>query len=439
MANSRIDTPISEDFQVPAWPLEPAPARQPPMQLTATRAHLWQVFWARNVVLAAICLWFPLVERTSPTPWVAGLVLVAILVNVATWRRLLQAQAVSHGEFLLQVLCDVLLIAAALYHVDDPNALSTLSFVPLTIAAATLPWRQTVVVFLAIFGLHELVCHFLPAFAWPDPAERRIDLVAGGLIACFVFSMARGSRLHEEVLTRMREKYFAQRHAVELGTLAAAAVHELSSPLATMAVVVGELRAGAAGKSEHRRALEVLAGQIESCKRVNSRLLAWTGQPRAEGGGRMAADRFIARIIEKCRLMQPWMILEHRRGNAAPAPEIVAEDALEQAILVLLHASPGALRQVEVAHDWDGERLALHLCDFGPVSSVHGDDYAGTPLFAARPPPEGKHFDLLMAKATIERLGGTIEERRHAEGCLCVAISIPLSNLKVATAKHEAH
>lgn len=429
-----VARPVPEELELPAWPLEAKRMRQPPLQLTATRAHLWQVFWARNVVLAAICLWFVALERDAPGPWVAGLLAVVALVNTATWRRLRQAQPVSHGEFLLQVLCDVLIIAAALYHARDADTLATLSFVPLTIAAATLPWRQTLAVFLAVFSLHELVCHFLPALAWPDPAERRIDLVAGGLVAYFVFSMARSSRLHEELLTRMREKYFAQRHAVELGTLAAAAVHELSSPLAAMAVIVGELRARPGAGADERRALELIAGEIEKCKRVNSRLLAWTGAPRAEGGRRMAADRFIAGIVEKCRLMQPWMMLEHRRGAAAGAPEIVAEASLEQALLVLLHSAPGPLRQVELVQDWDASCLRLQLCDYGPVSSIVADEHAGTPLFAARPPPEAKHFELLMAKAAIERFGGAMDERRHAEGAICLAISLPLANLKVPAA-----
>jgi two-component system sensor histidine kinase RegB len=402
------------------------------VQLTATRAHLWQVFWARNVVIAALCLWIALVSHELPSPWAVSLLGLAALVNALTWLRLRRPAPVSYGEFLIQILCDVLLIGAGLHHSGgNASTLADLSFVPLTIAAATLPWRQTLVVYLAIFGLHELVCHFLPTYAWPDPAERRTELLAGGLIACFVYSMARGSRLHEALLVRMREKYFAQRHAAELGTLAASAVHELSSPLATLAVVVNELRGGAGGDAEQRRALDVMASQIENCKRINSRLLAWAGHERVEGGGRVAADSFIAAVVEKCRLMQPWVALEHRRGGSAPPPQIVADSSLEQAILVLLHCSPGALRQIEISYDWSDTELQIHLCDFGPVSTVYADDQAGTPLFAARPPPESKHFDLLMAKAAIERFGGRMEERRHAEGVVCMELSIPLSNLKV--------
>lgn len=404
-----------------------ARAGKPPLQLTATRTHLTHVFWARNVVLLALGLWIGFVPGQATSPWVLGILGVAGIINLLTWVRLRQPGAVAYEEFLVQMLADVSLITAGLHHSGgDASSIAVLSFIPLTIAAATLPGRQTFLVFGSIFALDELVCHYLPGGIWPNPAERRIDLLAAALIAYFVFSMARGSRLHEQLLARMREKYLDQRHSAELGTLAAAAAHQLSTPLATLAVVVGELRAGA-GAAEQQRALELMARQIDSCKDISSRLLAFTGHERVEGGGRMAADKFVARIVEKCRLMQPWMAIEHRALGAPPAPQIVADSSLEHAILVLLHSSPGVLRQIEIAEDWDERHLRIRLFDYGPVSSVYADEPGGTPLFAARVPPDSKHFDLLMARAAIDRFGGRSDARLHGEGALCMELILPLS------------
>lgn len=414
-----------------------ARAGDPPLQLTATRAHLRQVFWARNLVLVAVGMWIFFMPGDRPSPWLLTILAGAALVNLMTWVRLRQLAPVTHGEFLVQMLSDVALITAGLHHSGgDASAIADLSFIPLTIAAATLPWRLTLIVFVAIFTLDELVCHYLPGAIWPDPAERRIDLLAGAVVACFVFSMAKGSRMHEALLDRMREKYREQRHAAELGTLAASAAHQLSSPLATLAVVVGELRASPGGSTEQRGALDVMARQIDLCKQISSRLLAFTGHERAEGGGRMAADQFVARIVEKCRLMQPWMAIEHRANGVRPAPDILIDSSLEQAILVLLHSSPGVLRQIEIAHEWDAQSLKIQLYDYGPVSSVSADDPAGTPLFSSRPAPESRHFDLLMARAAIHRFGGTLDARLHGEDALCMELTLPLSTRDLPTGTH---
>lgn len=413
-------------------------AGKPPLQLTATRTHLRQVFWSRNVVLVALFTWMGMAHADFSSPWVLAILAVAVLVNIVTWVRLRQPAPVTYGEFLVQILSDVALIGAGLHHSGGDASLAVLSFVPLTIAAATLPWQQTLVVFLAIFSLHELVCHYLPGAVWPDPTERRLDLLVGGLIASFVYCMARASRLHDEHLARMREKYLDQRHAAELGTMAASAVHQLSSPLATLAVLIGELRAGPGGSPEQRGALDVMARQIDICKQISSRLLAFTGHERAEGGGRMAADQFVARIVEKCRLMQPWMAVEHRACGRPPAPDILVDSSLEQAILVLLHASPGGLRQIQIAHQWDEQFLRIGLYDYGPVSSVSPDDPEGTPLFSSRRAPDTRHFDLLMARAAIHRFGGTIDSRLHGQDAMCMELALPLSSRNATPGTYAA-
>ena len=428
---------LSDNLDAASLPLDPAErAGKPPLQLTATRTHLNQVFWVRNVVLVVVGLWIAAVAVEPLSPWGAAVFGAAALINLATWIRLRRPAAVTYGEFLVQTLSDVALIGAGLHLAGGDSGFADLSFIPLVIAAGTLPWRLTLIVFAAIFSLHELVCHYLPGAVWPDPTERRIETRAGGLIAYFVYCMARGSRLHEELLARMREKYLDQRHAAELGTVAASAVDQLSSPLSTLAVVVGELRSNLGPSAEQRRALEVMARQIHTCKEISSRLLEFTGHGRAEGGGNMAADQFVARIVEKCRLMQPWTAIEQRPNGSPPVPEIVADSSLEQAILVLLHASPGVLRQIEIAYEWDDRHLKIRLYDYGPVSSVYADDPAGTPLFSARVPPESKHFDLLMAKAAIHRFGGKIDSRLHGEGSLCMELTLPLSRPKAPNGNH---
>src|SRR5258706_9616489 len=330
-------------------------SEDPFVQLTATRAHLRFDFITRNVLLTAFCVWMAvaLVEDVSwwVSPWIAAVAAPAAVLNLATWLRLKPVAPVSYGEFLLQILADVVLLSGAVCLTGgDSSPFEALYLLPLTIAAATLPWPYTLAVVLAILGCREFACIYSgPSTARYAPDEETIELLTGASIAYFVFCLARTSRKHERFVAEIRENYLRQRHAAELGTLAAVAADQLSSPLATMAVVVGELRDGAGPPAERNQALEVGARQIDSCKQIASRLLAAAGYSPAEGGGRMGADKFCAAVLDKGQLMPPWMTLQCRcEGSASPAPEILADASLEQAILVLLKSAPGAARRVDI-------------------------------------------------------------------------------------------
>ena len=421
---------------LPGWVSEPGKPRERFVQLTATRDHLRFVFMTRSVLLLAVCagIGFALAQEgvAFVSPRGAAVVALALTLNGLTWLRLQQPAPVSYHEFLMQILADVMLLSAALcFSGGDASPYHDLYFVPLTIAAATLPWRHALIAVLAIIALRELACVYYVSLAGlVSPDHELVELLTGALIAYFVFSMARTSRRHEQQLAEIRENYLRERHSAELGSLAAAAADQLSSPLATMAVVVGELRDGVEGPAERRRALEIVAKQIETCKQISSRLLASAGNGRAEGGGRVSADKFCAGIADKCNLMQPWMSVQCRyRHGPSPAPEILADASLEQAILVLLRSDAGAARQVELSAAHDDTRLELRLCARAPRSAADADP--GAPLFARARLAPADRLDLLMAKSTIARFGGSVREAAHQDGQVCVELSLALSGVLV--------
>jgi two-component system sensor histidine kinase RegB len=394
-----------------AAPAEPALPR--PVQFTATRAHLARIFWARNVVLVALCLAaaYAALRHDVPSfgPWGTTLLVLAGIVNFSAWLRLRQPAPVAYGEFLLQILADVVLIAAALHHSGgSASPLADLSYVPLVVAAATLPGAQVVVVFVAIAALDELVCNYLPSFMYTGGNDQRVELLVGAIIAFFVYAMARTSRTHEAALARLREEEFAERQAAELGAVAGLAVHELGSPLATMAVVVEDVQLDVGASSPLAAPLGVLAAQIEECKRICSWLMAAVGHERAGGGRRVSTDRFVVGIAERCSVMHPWVALELRAESAGPAPQILADDAIEHAILVLLTCAPGRLRRLELAHRWDERYLYLEFRERDEPPR----------------PPDARRA--MLARGTIQRFGGAVRDTRHADGRSCMEIQLAL-------------
>jgi two-component system sensor histidine kinase RegB len=383
--------------------------------MTATREHLKLLLAARMLLLAVICVsMFQLTKGDARlNPWVMGLFVLAVLISAGTWLRLLwRTGPVSHHEFLLQILADVVLLGAALYHGgEDASPLDVMYFIPLTIAAATLPWRQTVAVVAVVVFVHELVCVYLAAS--PETGANRsedvLGLMAAIMIAYFVNRMAGSSHHHEQELKAIREDYLRQRHQAELGMLAASTADLLGSPLETIALLVEELRSGASDP-QNARMLDIAAQQILSCKRIASRLTLAAGTERAEGGERMSADEFVAGVVEKCRVIQPWVALRCRHQGPTPAPSILADRALEQALLVFLQAQPGEARSLDVLHAWNHEHMRVRMCRDGTTSA-------------------SRSMDLMMARATVERIGGFVTESARADGSSCVDLRLPLASL----------
>ena len=419
--------PMADEAGEPA-PLAPqAPLSQATLQLTATREHLRHVFLVRSaVLLAALAYTGARWAADAPPmlgPWAGVFFALAMVLNTATWARLRRASPVSQDELLLHILADVALLGVALHlSGGDTSPLVDLYLVPLTLAAAALPLSRTALVFLAVIVAHEAVCVVLPAgnlLAIVEVSRNGdlVDLFAAALLAYIVYSMARSSREHYALLRSIHEDYLRQRHSADLGTLAAYAAHQLASPLASIAVLVNDLRRGLWRPKDLRQAFELMAKEIDTCKAVTARLLASAGYSRAESGGRVSADRFLAAIVDKCQLMYPWLSISCRHDGEAPAPEILAEASLEQAILALLKCRPGPTRKVDVHQRWDGEHLHIHIC--------HCESKAQD--------PQTSELDILMASHTMSRFGGAVERMEHmghGEGP-CVKLSLPLNNLSV--------
>jgi two-component system, sensor histidine kinase RegB len=406
-----------------------------PAQVTPTRSHLRQLFIARNVVLLVGAIGvagMAAAESALRSPEIAGILGALALLNLLTWLRLKQSVPVSYNQFLLQILADVALLSAAMcVSGGDASPLEDLYFVPLTIAAATLPWRYTLATAAAILGCRELaLCYSISPSAFAAPEHKIVELLTGALIAYFAFCMASTSRKHERTLARIREDYLEQRHLTELGTMAATTADRMSSPLGEMAIIVGELRDGAYRSSERQQALDIIASRIDLCKQILSRVLASAGFSRGESACKMPADKFLAAIVDKCQLLQPWMVVQCQYEGSLPAPAVLAGSSLEQAILVLLNsAAPSTPMQVEISGRSDEKCLRIQIRTAGSLPAADAAAYAGVPLFARKAMAVRDRQDLFMAKATISGFGWAIEEARQPDGHACIKLSFPLANL----------
>jgi two-component system sensor histidine kinase RegB len=255
-------------------------------------------------------------------------------------------------------------------------------------------------------------------------------LLSAVIIAFFIVRMAAAIRARDAELSLQKEEALRNERIVALGTLAAGAAHELGTPLSTMAVVLGEMKNDYADRPELARDISVLRSQVDACKSTITRMIAEAGQARAEGGGERPLNEFLHETLERWRLVRPGVALTENLAGPAPAPAVLTEQTLQQAIVNLLNnAADASPESVELEGSWDRNQLRLEIRDRGPGLSGEAERLAGRGFFSTKPAGEGNGIGLLLARATLERLGGRISLRPRTGGGVCTLLELPLRNL----------
>ena len=349
---------------------------------------------------------------------------------------------------LLQLVLDLLMLTLLLAISGGPaNPLTALYLPPIAIAAAVLPARHTgLVTLLGILAYSSLWKFSLPLTV--EDVDRAMQMHLTGmwltfaasaiLIAAFVSRITAALREREHQLAAAREQALRDERIFALGNLAAGAAHELGTPLATMAVIAGELAHERSLPEALHADVQLLGTQIAACKDIISGLAERAGLTRAEGGRAMPLDQWLEQLIARwCSLrpqIHPELVFEPTRAAAEPAPRIFAEITLEQALLNLFNnaadASPAA---VSIHIRWDSEQLELDILDRGPGMDAARLQQAGREVFSSR--NDGAGIGLLLAHAALNRYGGsiTMAARKDGQNGLCVRATLPLHTL-LATA-----
>jgi two-component system sensor histidine kinase RegB len=246
------------------------------------------------------------------------------------------------------------------------------------------------------------------------------------LIAWFVVKMGISIRERDKDLALAREQALRNEQIIALGTLAAGAAHELGTPLATMAVVTGELQDEYKENREFQDNIRILRDQITQCKHTLTQLLADAGQARAEEGSGQAVDSFLRQVLDKWQLMRPSVQFTYRGSGVEPAPQILNTQLLSQSILNLLNnAADASLKHIEIEVSWNYQELHLQILDYGDGLTGEAVQRAGQPFFTSKASGQGFGIGLFLANANIERFGGKVRLTNRVGGA-CTQVTLPL-------------
>ena len=394
----------------------------------------------------AVAGWLALVTAAHPLlaielPLAPMLAIVALLAgfNLVTRLRLARGGAVADSELFAQFCVDITALTLLLFFSGGgANPLVSLYLPGIAIAAVVLPGRFVwCIVALGVAAYSLLVFYNIPLPVADAERATRLHLAgmwlifvaSAALIAWFVARMAAAIRSRDLELAAAREEALRNERVIALGSLAAGAAHELGTPLATIAILAGELGRNAELGAETREDLALLREQVEHCKGIITSLAARAGQSRAEGGGAIALDRWLEQVIARWRQLRPHAKAKVSLHGTAPAPRVVGEATLEQALLSLFNnAADAGSGEVDIEAEWGAGRLRLEVRDRGPGFDEKVLLAAGRAFVTTR--AEGTGIGLFLAHAAVERFGGRIVLASRAGGGAVTRVELPLENIR---------
>lgn len=418
--------------------------------LGTTQHNLRRLFLFRSMSLALQMLVIFAALRWLALPLPAGplatILIIHTLWNGFTAWRAQQARPVSDGELFLQLLTDVLALSAVLYLTGGAtNPFVGVYLLPLMIAATVLPKRFVWGMAGIVISCYSLLMYFyLPL----DPSshiqhdvsfnQHVIGMWFGfvfiaGLVSYFITNMAQALRERDRILAAAREQSLRDESLVALGTLAAGAAHELGTPLNTMAIVTDELKQDypAQKDAELNEQLTLISEQIIRCKEALSVISASAGELRADAGEALPVDAYLHDLIRLWKPEHPNVDLQQDISGTQPAPRLIADIALGQAITnILNNAADVSPEWVAIHAEWTPQTLTLDIRDQGPGLSPDAKAHIGKSLYSEK--EHGMGMGLFLAHSVIDRLGGEVTFFNDQQRS-CVRICLPLLPAAVAS------
>ncbi len=319
------------------------------------------------------------------------------------------------------------------------NPFALLFMAPVTISAATLSLASTALLLVQAFTYVTLLAWFHMPLPWRPGETPQLPalyvtghwlalLLGLGFMAAYAWRVSQESRRMSAALAATQLVLARAQRLSALDGLAAAAAHELGTPLGTISLVSKELMRGKMSEQEVKEDLALLNSQAERCKDILSRL-----SKRPDG-----TDAIYSRLPLHALLDE--VVAPHRDMDVAFLIEVVADDgeASEPEIWrrpemlyglgnFIENAADFALEEVHLAAHYDRDHVTVIITDDGPGFAPDVLEKLGEPYVTTRPrskratsDPEAGHegmgLGFFIGKTLLERTGAAVEIGNRTDG-----------------------
>lgn len=354
-----------------------------------------------------------------------GVIAIYASVNVALRLRFRWNQRLEPHQAARLLGLDIVELAVLLYLTGGlQNPFSFLLAGPVLISAAALPKRMTLLLGVLVFICATILVRFYYPLPWPEEEPLEIPrlymigvwlslVLAIGYISIYAWQITEESRQLSDALAATELVLAREHYLTQLDGLAAAAAHELGTPLSTILVVARELEREIEPDSRFAEDIRLLREQAQRCRVILGKLteLPAPGEPFE----RMKLSALIEEVVAP-----------HRGAGVAIEVEIARDDpnepvgARNPAVLyglgnILENAVDFARERVQVTATWTGDNVVVEVNDDGSGFPPEIIDRMGEPYVTSergrrmrgREMP-GLGLGFFIAKTLMARSGAKI-------------------------------
>nr|WP_245944313.1 ATP-binding protein [Marinospirillum perlucidum] len=404
------------------------------MRLSLVRGITWTGF------LGGIIFGLEVVHFQLNILAVFSVIITMALINLLTWWRLNWPRPVADIEYLLHLLADVVGLSLLFYLTGGANnPFISYFLVPLTISAATLPWRFTWILACYILASYTFLIFFhhpVPQLSHQHPASGLSLHLLGmwvnfilstGLITVFVFKMAQSLRNRDADLSQTREQALRDEQIMAVATQAAGTAHELGTPLSTLAVMLKEMSNEHQDDPELLTDLKLLRQQVDTCKVTLQSLVSNADRSRLLNPETKPLKDFLKEVLEHWEVLRPDVryCIDWPKPPT-PEPWILADITLQQALINLLNnaADASGKKPVTLTMEWNAVEAQIEIHDQGPGIPMEIAERLGQTFISTK--SKGLGLGLFLTHATINRLGGAVRLYNHSQGGTLTEVRIPV-------------
>jgi two-component system sensor histidine kinase RegB len=378
-----------------------------------------------------------------PVLAVGGTIALSALLNLTVSIGRPSSARIDDREAAIFLAFDILQLAVLLYLTGGlVNPFSLLLLAPVAIGATILSLASNIALTLLTIISIALLGLFNQPLPWKGPPPDLPEIYQVGvwaglslttlLITLYGWRLAEEARQMATALAAAQAALAREQQLSALGALAAAAAHELGSPLSTIAVVAKEMEREIEPDDPLREDVELLAAESDRCRSILARLSVDPAGDVSDAYTLVPLPALIEAATQSCVREGIGIAFESGpvgEGAPAMAPIQVRSPEIMQGIgNIVQNAVSFARREVRIATRWTTEWSEVEVTDDGPGFSEALLDELGTPFISTRQGEEG-HMGLgvFIAKTLLERTGAnvTFGNRRSATGGAVVSVRWP--------------
>ncbi len=380
----------------------------------------WLAIGGQSATVIAVAYWleFPLAVGVC-----FALIALSAWLNLFLAFRYPATHRLRPAAALAILLFDAAQLAGLLYMTGGlTNPFSLLMSVPVVVSATSLPLRMTAILGAFAIAATTLLAFYhepLPWFAG-ETLEMPLHYIAGmwmavvssiAFTAVYAYRVAEEARLLANALSATELVLQREQHLSALDGLAAAAAHELGTPLATIALVAKEMERALGSDPRFQEDVTLLRSQSERCKGILKRLTSLSAESEAHLA-RLPLTSLIEEVVAPHRDFDIAIRLEPGE-RIGPEPVCRRNPGVIYGLGNLVeNAVDFARESVVVRWHWNDQIVGLTIIDDGPGFPPDIIDRIGEPYMSTRHGAEkggGLGLGLFIAKTLLERSGATLQ------------------------------